>query len=99
MRRYIFIILLAMILAACTDDAPSDTRGCIAEEGQSADEIYDRDDGCLNGSIFAEEGHGDEDEHTEGDEEDSEDADHDEEAEDEDDHEEQDGESEPESDE
>jgi hypothetical protein len=92
MRRYIFIILfalLAMTLAACTDDAPSDTRGCIAEEGQSADEVYDRDDGCLNGSIFAEEGHGEEGEEVEG-----EDADHEEEAEDEDEHEEQEGESE-----
>lgn len=55
MRRYTFIILfalLAVMIAACTDDTPSDTRGCIAEEGQAADEIYNRDDGCLHGDII-----------------------------------------------
>ena len=61
MRRYTLIILfvlLAVMVAACTDDPPSDTRGCVAEAGQ--DEIYDRDDGCLHGNILhaeAEEGH------------------------------------------
>jgi len=66
MRRYIFIILFAMLvvmLAACTDDPPRDTRGCIAEEGQTADEVYNFDDGCVNGTIVVEEGHGEEGEH------------------------------------
>jgi hypothetical protein len=105
MRRFTFIILfalLAVILAACTDDAPSDTRGCIAEEGQAADAIYDRDEGCRNGNIMHAEGesegtHGEDaegesegDHGEEGEDAESEDADHeeDEAAEGEEDHEE-----------
>jgi len=71
----ILFVMLAVMLAACTDDLPSDIRGCVAEDGETADETYDKDDGCAHGSIIHEEGHGEEGDHAEEGEDHSEDAD------------------------
>lgn len=64
MRRFITLMLLGVLfaglMAACTDDAPSDVRGCTDGHGET---VYSKDGGCIQGSIF--DHHGDEGDHGE----------------------------------
>lgn len=54
MRRVLLtaILLMAFLLAACSDDLPTDTRGCKANPVNPEGRVYGADAGCLYGNIL-----------------------------------------------
>jgi|GEM_PF-4454320 len=115
MRRIVILMILMMsftiLAAACTDDMPSDTSGCLDKSDNET--VWNDADGCIENSIYYEykkhkEGsddhgddaeHGDEGDHSEEDAEHDDDGETDADGEDAEDHNDSDDESESEGDE
>jgi hypothetical protein len=67
MQRMILLALLVLsiMLAACTGDLPSDLSGCKSDKGEDSATIYDKEFGCLHGIKKVEHGAEAEGEHSE----------------------------------